>query len=262
MATVSAVVLTKNEEEMLPLCLGRLSWADEVLVVDSGSTDGTVALAEKAGARVLYHAFENFASQFNWGLANATGDWTFLVDADELVTPELRDSVLATVARGPTEDIFLLRRDSYVFGHLMKASSWSGEWIPRLARRGKMSFTGEVHPDPQVGDGPLGRLRGVLLHYTYRTTEQYFKKFDLYSSLWARKAMERGRRTGLVKASASSLWRFFHNYFIRGEIRDGRVGFALAVLGGMHTFIRHMKLWGLQNAAKFGRVEDRDGRDA
>ena len=256
MPRISALVLTKNEEEMIPHCLSCLQWVDEILVVDSFSNDRTVPLAEAAGARVLQHPFGGFASQTNWGAEQATGDWILQIDADELVTPRLRDAVLATAAANPATDIFAVRRDSYVFAHLMRASSWSKEYIPRFYRKGTLTFTGEVHPDPQYGGRSVGRLEGVLLHYPYRHVPKYFDKFQLYSTMWAEKARERGRRTSLPLAVASSLWRFFHNYFIRGEMWDGRVGFAMSALGGMHTFIRHIKLWGLQNAEEFARVHE------
>lgn len=258
MPTLTIMVLTHNESEIIARCLSRLAWADDLLVVDSFSTDNTRELAEAAGARVLTHAFRNFSEQCNWGLAQARGDWILQIDADEMVTPELRDSVLATLSAGPEIDIFSLQRDSYVFGRLMRSSSWSGEWIPRLFRRGAVTFAGEVHQDPQVNGRPVGKLDGKLIHYTYRSTAKYFEKFQLYSTLWAEKAHANGRRTNIAKAVCGSGWRFFHNYFIRGEIRDGKVGFVIAVLGAMHTFIRHIKLWGLQHAEEFGRIDEED----
>lgn len=260
MPRISALVLTRNEEEMIPHCLACLKWVDEMLVVDSFSTDRTVELAKAAGARVLSHEFGGFASQTNWGAEQAEGDWILQVDADELVTPALRDSVLAMAASNPKTDIFTVRRDSYVFGHLMRASSWSKEYIPRFYRKGQLTFTGEVHPDPQINGRPVEKLDGVLIHYPYRNVSKYFDKFQLYSTMWAEKARERGRRTSLPLAVASSAWRVFHNYFIRGEIWDGRVGFLMSALAGMHTFIRHIKLWGLQNAEEFARIHDEEER--
>ena len=255
---ITAVVLTRNEEETISRCLARLSWADEMLVVDSLSSDRTVELAEAAGARVLTHPFRDFSDQTNWAYAQASGDWIFQIDADEFVSPRLRNSVLATVGGNPEYEIYSVLRDSYVFGRRLRSSSWSGEWIPRLFRRGSVTFAGEVHQDPQIGDRNVGRLDGVLIHYTYRSTAKYFEKFQLYSTLWAEKAYSRGRRTGVFKAGFSSVWRFLHDYCIRGGIRDGKIGFVLAVLSGMHTFIRHTKLWGLQHAAEFSRIDEED----
>lgn len=252
--TVTVLILTFNEEEMLPHCLAPLGWADEILVVDSGSTDKTAAIAAAAGAKVLERPFTNFAEQCNWGLARASSDWVLQVDADEVVTPELAKSVRETVASNPRTEIFSLCRDACAWGRFMKASSWSGEWIPRLFRKGAVEFRGAVHQDPQINGRPVGRLGGKLLHYSYRSAEQYFRKSEFYATLWAEQAHARGKRTGIPKAAAAGLWRMFHNYFIRGEIRDGRIGFVMSVLSGMHTFSRHIKLWGLQNAGEFAEL--------
>lgn len=264
MPTISAVVITKNEEEMLPKCLARLSWADEVLVIDSFSTDRTVELAEAAGARVIQHPFSDFSSQFNYGIDQARCEWLFLVDADELVTPGLRDAVLRVRAEDkPEHDVYDIVRDSVVWGHLMKGKAWSDEWIPRLFRKGTLRYEGEVHPKPMTGDVSRGKLRGGRLHhYTYRSVSLYFQKFQLYSTLWAEKARANGRTSGIAKATAAGLWRVFHNYVIRLEFLDGRMGFAMSVLAGMHTFIRHLKLWGLDNAEALGRVEEGAWDDA
>lgn len=258
MPTVTALILTKNEEEMLPLCLERLKWADEILVVDSGSDDDTQEIARKLGARVLLHDFEGFSEQTNWGMDQSESDWVVQVDADELAARRLGESIRAVVESNPAEDIFALKRDSCVFGHHMTATSWSGEWIPRLFRRGAVRFVGKVHPDPQVNGRPVGKLDGVLMHYTYRSTTQYFEKFDLYSTLWAQKAWGQGRRTSILWASVSAVWRVFHNYFFRGEMFDGRMGVLMSILAGMHTFIRHMKLWGMQNAELLAKTHEKD----
>lgn len=260
MPSVSAVVLTHNESEVIAACLSRLRWADELIVVDSFSTDDTRDLAAAAGAKVLTHEFKDFSSQYNWAIAQATGDWILTVDADEMLTSALRDSIVAAVRANPETDIFAMRRDSYVFGRRMRSSSWSGEWLPRLFRRGTITYAGEVHQDPRIGGRKVGRLDGLLIHYTYRSVVRYFEKFQLYSTLWAEKVNIEGRRTSVPYALASSVWRVLHNYFIRGEWRDGSVGFVISVLGGMHTFMRHMKLWGLQNREKFGRIHEEDFR--
>lgn len=256
MPTLTALVLTRDEEEMLPLCLARLRWADEILVIDSGSTDGTVKIAESLGARVVSHPFTDFSSQSNFGLNEARSDWVLQIDADELVTNALRDAIAGLLQTNPPLDIYSVHRDAYVFGRRMRSSSWSGEWIPRLFRKGTVEFSGLVHQQPNINGRPVGKLNGMLIHHTYRSTVKYFEKFQLYSTLWADKAWKKGRRTSIAQACVASMWRVFHNYIIRGEFRDGRVGFLLSVLGGMHTFIRHVKLWGLEHAEEMARVRD------
>ncbi len=256
MPTVSVVMITLNEEEILPHSLSRLRWADEIVVVDSHSTDRTREIAAEAGAKVFTRAFKDFSDQTNWAMAQATGDWILIIDADELATPALRDSVRRTVESNPSIDIFYIPLDSYVLGRRMKARSLSGEWHPRLFRRGTIEYVGAVHQDPQIGGRPTGKLEGKVLHYTARSIAGTFKKSEKYALLWAEKAYAAGRRTNIPKAVASALWRMFHNYFIRGEILDGSIGVACSVAAGTHIFIRHMKLWGLQNKELFSRIPD------
>ncbi|MCC8166450.1 MAG: glycosyltransferase family 2 protein [Planctomycetes bacterium] len=255
MATVTAFIMTLNEEEMLPRCLKRLTWADEILVVDSHSTDKTVDIAQSFGARIIARDFAGFGPTTNFGQDEAKSDWIFHVDADELVTTRLQKAVQDTVAANPPEDIFSVHLDSVVFGRRLKSSSWSGEY-PRLWRRGALRFEGAVHPQRIISGKMGGRLDGVMLHYPYRSVAKYFEKSESYSNLWALKAKDKGRRSGLAKATVSGAWRVFHDYFIRGGIRDGRVGLLLAMAGGMHTFTRHIKLWGMEHAAELSRVDE------
>lgn len=258
MPAISVVMITYNEEEILPHSLPRLHWADEIIVVDSNSGDRTREIAAAAGAKVFARAFTNFADQTNWAIAQATGDWILIIDADELVTPELADSIRRTVRENPPADVFALRIDTFLFGRMMRSSPWSKVWALRLFRRGVARYEGAVHQNPRIGDRPVGRLDGILLHVTCRSVGKLFEKHQLYSTLWAEKARAEGRRTGIPKALCASVWRLFHNYFVRGEIKDGTIGFVCSILACAHTFTRHIKLWGLQNAERFGRIPGHD----
>lgn len=244
---LTALVLTHNEEDMIEDCLAGLSWADETLVVDSFSEDRTVELAEKAGARVLRRAFEGFAGQYNWGVEQAGGDWVLIVDADERVTPELRDAIRRVLAEGPAFEVYNVVRDAFFLGRLMKSKAWSGEPLPRLFRKGKLRYSGLVHSTIDFGGLPAGRLDGKLLHHTYRSMEQYFEKSQTYTSLAAREDLRKGRRIGIAAMFAAAGWRFFHNFFLRGGFLDGRVGLLTAGLAAVYTFSKHAKLWGLRD---------------
>lgn len=243
MPKISAAIMTLNEEEMLPRCLESVAWADEILVVDSHSTDRTVAIAEAAGARVLVHDFAGYAAQCNWMFERTTGDWVLMVDADEIVEPELRDAILETVKAGPRFEVYDVVRDAVFLNKRLYASSWSNERLPRFFRRGCLTFSGLVHPIPDTGGREVGVLGGKMVHYTYRNMEQYFRKFQQYTTLWAKNAHEKGKRTTLFHCTATSVWRFFHNYFLRGEIRDGAYGFLLSFLAMCYTFTKYLKLW-------------------
>lgn len=245
MEKISVVIITKNEEEMLPACLERLAWADEILVVDSLSNDGTVAIAEAAGAKVLSHPFEDFASQMNWSVARAAHDWILLVDADEMIPPELRDAIRGVLADpAPEYDVYNIVRDAFFMGRRMKSSTWSGERVPRLFRKGHLHYEGAVHSRTVTASPARGMLPGVMLHYSCRRIDRYFAKMELYSSLWGREMSEKGRKFSWARTFASVWWRFVHNYFLRGEIRDGVHGFISAGLGATYTFVKYVKLWG------------------
>lgn len=262
MANLTVCVITLNEEEILPLCLASATWADEILVVDSHSTDGTREIARKFGARVLEHDFAGFAAQLNWAFEQTTTDWIMVVDADEVVDQELRAAVEEVMASpAPEFEVYDVVRDAYFLGRRMRSSSWSNERLPRLFRRGAMVYKGLVHQVPDYGDRPVGVLRGRLIHYSDRTVEQYFQKFQRYTTLWARDQFAKGRTVGLPRAVLVSQWRFFHNYLFRGEIRDGAHGFLSSVLAMAYTFIKYVKLWGLvrESRADAATTKTRNG---
>ncbi|MDR3210678.1 MAG: glycosyltransferase family 2 protein, partial [Planctomycetota bacterium] len=191
---MTAQIITFNEEEMLPACLAALTWVDEIVVVDSHSRDRTREIARARGAKVFEHDFTDFASQFNWAMEQATGDWIFVVDADEVVDAQLSQAIRDTLAGEPAYEVYQVVRDAFFLGHRMRATSWSGEALPRLFRRGCLSYRGQVHSVADSGGRPVGRLPGRILHYTYRDMGQYFRKFDLYTTHWARDAFAQGRR--------------------------------------------------------------------
>lgn len=256
---VSAVVLTKNEEEMLPRCLASLGWVDEIVVVDSGSTDRTPAIAAEYGARFLHHDFDHFSAQFNWGIENAAGPWIFMLDADEVVDADLRRSLVALLDEPERKhEVYTVVRDAFFLGKRLRSTSWSGEKLPRLFLKGSAVYRGQVHPIVDVGGRSVGAIdKGRILHYTYRSLEQFFTKMRLYTSLWARNAHENGKTTGMAHAFATALWRMFHNYFFRGEILDGAIGCFLTATAGIYTFEKYMRLWDLNRQDALRRKEGR-----
>lgn len=246
MNALSALVMTRNEEEMLPGCLESLAWADEILVVDSGSADRTVDIAKAAGARVLFHEFADFSSQLNWGIGQASHDWILVIDADEVVDKRLGEAIRVVLTEEkPVYEIYNIVRDAFFLGKRMRSAAWSNERIPRLFRRGAMTYSGRVHQATETGGRPIGTLDGRLLHYSYRSVDQYFEKMRRYSDLWAKNAYAAGKRIGLPRVFLSSIWRFFHNYLIRGEFVDGGYGLLTAALYAVYTFMKYVKLWGM-----------------
>jgi glycosyltransferase involved in cell wall biosynthesis len=244
-APLSAIVITRNEEANLADCLATLAFARELIVVDSGSTDATVELAEAAGARVLRTTdWPGFGPQKNRALDMATQPWVLSIDADERVSPELRDEILAVV-RGAAAgaDAWSMPRKSSYCGQFMAHSGWYPDRVTRLFRRGAARFSDDVVHEKLVTAGPAAALRSDLVHLSFPDLESVLDKMNRYSSAGAERMRQQGRRGSLGQAVVRGLWAFFRTYVLQRGFLDGRMGFALAVSNAEGTYYRYLKLW-------------------
>jgi glycosyltransferase involved in cell wall biosynthesis len=228
--TISAVVLTGNVERHLPACLRCLTWADEVMVLDGGSRDRTIAIAEAAGARIERRPFDDFAHQRQAALDRARGDWVLFVDDDERVSAGLAAEIRAAAASGQAEAYWVPRRN-YIWGRWIRGGGWFPDAQLRLLRRDRACYDlgGLVHEVATV-DGRVGTLGCAIVHYNYETVGQFLRKQRHYAALDARMQMargERGRVRRLLSMPARELWR---RYVSLGGRRDGLHGAALATL--------------------------------
>lgn len=246
---LSVIVITHNESARLRACLESVAFAGELVVVDSGSTDDTVALARSLGARVSQTAdWPGFGPQKNRALELATGTWVLSIDADERVTPQLREQIEAAVAAGEFDAYSVGRRSSYC-GQYMNHSGWYPDRVVRLVRRGKARFSDAlVHETLQVR-GPVGRLEGDLLHESYADLETVLDKVNRYSTAGAESLRREGVQGSLGKALGHGLWAFLRTYLFRRGFLDGRLGFALAISNAEATYYRYLKLWLLQRGS-------------
>jgi glycosyltransferase involved in cell wall biosynthesis len=241
MAVLSAVVLTRNEEQHLPGCLASLRWADEILVLDSMSTDRTVAIAREAGARVEQKAFVNFAAQRAAALQLAHGEWVLFVDADERVTDELRSEVQRLLAGAGTAQAdaagYWIPRQNYIFGAWVRHSGWYPDRQLRLMRRAGAHYDASrpVHELVQV-DGPEGMLEGHLLHLNYETVREFVRKQELYAHYDALQLLARGLRARPHNFILQPLREFRRRFVSLEGYRDGWRGCVLSVLMAWYTF--------------------------
>lgn len=244
-AALSAILITRDEEINIGECLASLDFASEIIVVDSGSRDATVALAAAAGARVVQTAdWPGFGAQKNRALAQATQPWVLSIDADERVTPALREEILAIVnAPTPGPDAWEMPRHSSFCGRYMNHSGWYPDRVLRLFRRGTARFSDDVVHERVLPSGPVGRLRNDLLHISYRDLETVLDKLNRYSSAGAQKLHMHGRRASFSGAVLRGLWAFVRTYLLRRGFLDGRLGFVLAVSVAEGTYYRYLKLW-------------------
>jgi glycosyltransferase involved in cell wall biosynthesis len=251
---LSAVLITLDEEANIADCLASISFADEVIVVDSGSTDRTVELAEKAGAKVVRTAdWPGFGPQKNRALAHATHDWVLSIDADERVTPALQGEIVAAIA-GSTFDGWDIPRRSSFCGRYMAHSGWYPDRVTRLFRRTRGRFSDDLVHERVVVDGAIGHLRNDLLHATYPDLETMLAKLDRYSTASARAMYERGQRSSVAGAIVRGLWAFVRTYVLRRGFLDGRMGFVLALSIAETTYYKYLKLWLLGQPKSVPRV--------
>jgi glycosyltransferase involved in cell wall biosynthesis len=247
---LTVLIPTFDEARNLGDCLASVAWADEIFVVDSFSNDGTVALAEAAGARVVQHAYLNSAAQKNWALPQCTHRWVLIVDADERVDPDLAKEIQALLERdgGPEQAAYEIRRRTYVFGHEVRYGGLQDDRVTRFFDREQARYPElEVHADLIV-DGDTGMLRGKLAHYTYHTLDDYFEKFRRYTTWSANDLWKRGRRAGVWGIAVKPVGRFVGMYVFKRGFLDGLPGLIYALLGAVSVLVRWIKLWAMQRA--------------
>lgn len=233
---LSAVILARDEEDRIADCVRAVAFADEVLVLDSGSTDRTVALAEASGARVIRTDWPGYVAQKNRALAEARGDWILSVDADEIVDLTLATAIIEVTREGRPPAAYALTRREVWLGHALRGGHWRPRPHARLVHRelvaqGHARWTGEDPHDRLTTDLRAAVLAGHLVHTPYRDLGEHFRTIDRYTALQARDA-------GVVTAGFRALWHFVSGYLLRAGWRDGAPGLVVALLGGLHTFLK------------------------
>ena len=240
--TISVVVITRNEQAGIRGCLDSVKWADEIVVLDSGSTDATVQICRQYTQRVYETDWPGFGPQKNRALAQAGGEWVLSLDADERVSPELRDEIMAIVSGNGKFDAYAIPRLSSYCGRFMRHGGWWPDYVTRLFRRGKGRFSDDLVHERLVVDGTTARLKNHLEHHAFEDLEEVLRKVDQYSSASARMLRERGRSGSLSKAIAHGFWAFLRTYALRAGFLDGKHGFMLAVSNAEGTYYRYLKL--------------------
>jgi glycosyltransferase involved in cell wall biosynthesis len=239
--SLSALVITRNEEANIAECLAGMAWADEVVVVDAASTDRTREIAAGFTPKVFCLEWQGYAEARRCALSKCTCDWVLSVDADERVTEELKREV-EEVLRAPAHQGYLIPRRAFFLGRSIRHCGWYPGRVLRLARRDRVSVTDrKVHEGMRV-EGSVGTLRSPLLHYTYPTVEAYFARFDTYTTLAAEELHRRGKRVRLFDLTLRPFFQFTKMYFLKMGWLDGLEGFALCVFSGLYVLVKYMKL--------------------
>ncbi len=247
MTRLSVTVITWNEEERLRPCLLSVTWADEIIVVDAESTDKTVQVAREFTDRIWVRPWPGFAVQKNFALEQAAGEWVLSLDADEQVTPELRQEIERVIAGG-TADGYAIPRKNFFWGTWVRHGGLYPDWQRRLFRRGSGRFVERpVHESVEI-QGSVGRLQSPLLHYSYRSLEEFIQRSNRYSTLAAQEWIRQGGRVGPASLLFRPLGRFLSMYLLRLGVLDGWRGLLLAGLYAHYVFLRTAKAWEIGHA--------------
>ncbi len=241
--SLSVIITTFNEEVNVADCIQSVLWADEILLVDSYSTDRTIEFARPFPITVLQREYFGSAAQKNWALDRVQNEWVLIIDADERVPDPLAREILTVLASRPGVNGFYIRRENLFIDKVIRHSGWSTDKVVRLFRRDKGRYPNRrVHADLEI-EGPVPVLKHPFLHYTFRTFEQYFPKFLNYAEWGAAQAFRDGRKSGVVELVLRPWWRFLRTYFLQLGILDGIHGFVLCALQAFGVFLKYARLW-------------------
>jgi glycosyltransferase involved in cell wall biosynthesis len=256
MPTLSVILITRNEEANLRDCLASLGGlAQQVVVVDTASTDGTIGIAEEFGATIARPAdWPGFGPQKNRALDLATGDWVLSLDADERLTPELRAEITTALGNPGNTTCFAIPRLSWYCGRFIRYSGWNPDYVDRLFQRGSARFSDDLVHERLIPSGPVVKLKNHMLHYSFMNYSQVLQKIDRYSSASAEQAFAKGKRSSPLAAIGHGAWSFFRTYVIRLGFLDGPQGFSLALANAQGSYYRYMKICEL---AKTSQVEQK-----
>jgi glycosyltransferase involved in cell wall biosynthesis len=239
---LSAIVITKNEGANIAACLDSLEFCDERIIIDSGSNDDTVRLAQSKGARVTNHNWQGFGAQKNFALSLATGDWVLSIDADERVSPPLAALIKKAIGDASI-DGYEMPRHSTFCGQLMRHSGWYPDYVLRLFRRGKARFSDHLVHEHVVCDGRVARLAEPLSHQPVEKLEDALSRMDRYSTAGAKMLLDSDKPISFMSGISHGLWSFLRTYVLRRGFLDGQAGFLLAVANAEGTYYRYMKAW-------------------
>jgi len=239
---ISALAITLNEEDNVARYVESLSFVDEIIFIDSGSTDNTVAIAQKMGVKVIEHTFENFSDQRNFGIKQAKNDWILFFDLDEIVSEKLKNEIVSNVNNPGKNVAYSVRRNYYFMGKLIKFGGWQNDKVIRCFNKNFCDFKGLVH-EKVAANGHVAKLKNTLNHYSYKSFDNYNDKLNKYSQLQATNLFEKGVKPNAYHFIIRPLYRFLWQYFFRLGILDGKEGFILAYVHSFSVFKRYLQLW-------------------
>ncbi|HEY4434711.1 glycosyltransferase family 2 protein [Lelliottia wanjuensis] len=244
---LSVVMIAKNAADLLPDCLASVAWADEIVLLDSGSSDNTLEVARAAGAKVFIDTdWQGYGIQRQRAQSFATGDYVLMIDTDERVTPELQQSLQSVLASPKPGAVYSIARRNYFLGRFMRHSGWYPDRVMRLYERERYQYNSNlVHESLECVNAEVINLQGDLRHLTCRDFASFQRKQLSYATAWAQERHQRGKKASIAGIFAHTLGAFLKTLVLRAGILDGKQGWLLAVVNAQYTFNKYTELWAL-----------------
>ena len=247
---ISATIITLNEEAQLGACLASVTWTDEIIVVDSGSSDRTVEIAKKYTDKVVRHDWPGYAAQKNWAVEQASHDWILSLDADERITPALQAEIIRVIEQESLCPGYYIARKNFFLGRWIRYGGWYPDHTLRLFDRKKGKFADRMVHEAVDIEGTPGFLENPMEHDTYRTLADYHERAGRYTTLAALEMHRSGRHFRSIDLATRPFWTFFKMYILRQGFREGFNGFLLSGLYSYYVFLKYAKLWEMESTAK------------
>src|SRR5258706_10545525 len=249
---ISATIIVRNEEDNVAGVCETVAWADEIVIVDSDSTDKTVEIARRFTDKIFNREFKGYKDKHEYADSQTTGDWIFWIDADERVTPELREAILSLKSRSDDElaDGYKIARRTWYMGRWIKHSGWYPDYQMRLYRKDKSFWDGVAPHETARVNGQVETMDGELLHYTKRSLGEHHRVTDSYATLAAEHLVEKGRTVGAFGMFSNAVAAFFRTYFLKQGFRDGVPGMIIAAFTAYGVFLKYAKVWEHNNVEK------------
>jgi glycosyltransferase involved in cell wall biosynthesis len=245
MNKITATIITFNEENNIRECLDSISWADEIVIVDSFSTDKTVEICKRYTDRIIEREWPGYIEQKNFAIDQSSYDWIFAIDADEVVSPELKDEILLLKNMGFDKHGYKMPRKVFYLNRWILHGTWYPDYKIRLFNR-RYGRWGGINPhDTVILDGICGTLKHDLYHYTYEDLLGHINQINKFSSISAAELKKRGKKPSIFNIIVNPFVKFMNSYFIRRGFMDGKVGFFIACIISFETFLKYIKLWEL-----------------
>jgi len=247
---ITAIIPTFNEEIHIEAAIQSVSFADEIIVIDSFSTDATVRLAEKHKVKIVQRVFDDFSSQKNYAISKASYEWIFILDSDERIIKSLKEEIVKTLSKPTSYVAFSIKRNFYFLGKKIKYSGWQRDKVVRLFSKSHCKYNGDLVHELIETEGRIGALENKIEHYSYRDFEHYVAKLNRNSWLKAKKLHRDNKKVNPYNLLVKPPVRFLTHYIIRLGFLDGFEGFILASIQSYGVFMRYIKLWLINNNKK------------